>query len=244
MERIDKKGIERNRHGGLWIGLIFLLIGLGWLLRQVSFPFPHWIFGWEMILIIVGLVIGIKNKFRDAAWAIMILIGGIFLVRDIFPFLAFSNYFWPIALIVLGVFLIVRPRKRYWNRYPDPNAAYGEGNDPITAEDHLDFTAAFGGLKKNILTKNFRGGDVTCIFGGTELNFMQADIQGTVTLDVTQIFGGTKLIVPSNWDIKSDMTAIFGGIDDKRSPSPNVDHAKVLVVDGTSIFGGIEILSY
>ena len=60
----------------------------------------------------------------------------------------------------------------------------------------------------------------------------------------TQIFGGTKIIVPAHWEVKSDMTAIFGGIDDKRAPSPTVDHSKVLVLDGTSIFGGIELVSY
>jgi predicted membrane protein len=239
MERIDRK----HGHGALWLGIIFFFIGMGWLLRQMNFPFPHWLFGWEMILIVIGLVIGIRNKFRDAAWIILVLIGGVFLIRDIFPFLTFYKYFWPMALIALGLFLILRPwRKSGQNRFgQDQLSTTGELS---TSEDLLDYTAAFGGLKKNILSKNFRGGEVTCIFGGAELNFLQADIQGTVMLEVTQIFGGTKIIIPAHWEVKSEMTAIFGGIDDKRAVSANVDHSKVLVLDGTSIFGGIEIISY
>lgn len=37
-----------------------------------------------------------------------------------------------------------------------------------------------------------------------------------VTLEITTIFGGTKLIIPSNWEIKSEAVMIFGGIEDKR----------------------------
>ena len=81
--------------------------------------------------------------------------------------------------------------------------------------------------------------------GGTEINCSQAEITGRVKLDITQIFGGTKLIVPAHWTIKSTVTSIFGGFEDKRSPSGiNSDPGKVLVLDGTTIFGGIEIKSY
>jgi predicted membrane protein len=241
MERLDRK----QKHGALTIGIIFFFVGVGWLLRQMNFPFPDWLFSWEMILIIVGLVIGIKNNFRDAAWFILILIGSIFLIRDIFPFLTFYKYFWPVALIALGLFLILRPRRRSdYHQAGRENMSTGMTGEISDSSDLLDYTAAFGGIKKNILSKNFRGGEVTSIFGGSELNFLQADIQGTVMLEVTQIFGGTKIIVPAHWEVKSDMTAIFGGIDDKRATSPNVDHSKVLVLDGTSIFGGIELVSY
>ena len=81
--------------------------------------------------------------------------------------------------------------------------------------------------------------------GGTEVNLSQADIQGTITLDTTNIFGGTKLIVPASWEVKSEATAIFGGIEDKRDlHAIKPDPAKVLIIDGTCIFGGIEIRNY
>jgi predicted membrane protein len=80
------------------------------------------------------------------------------------------------------------------------------------------------------------------------LDFSQADIKdGEVAmLDITQMFGGVKLFVPANWVIKSDMTAILGGYDDKRSIAPtNFDGArKTLVIDGTCVFGGVEIKSF
>jgi predicted membrane protein len=94
------------------------------------------------------------------------------------------------------------------------------------------------------VSKNFRGGEIVNFFGGSEINLMQADINGRVHLEVVQVFGGTKIIVPSNWTVHSEMVAIFGGIEDKRPPQLNVAAEKVLVIQGTSIFGGIDIKSF
>jgi predicted membrane protein len=81
-------------------------------------------------------------------------------------------------------------------------------------------------------------------FGGSEINLMQADIKGRVKIEVVQVFGGTKIIVPANWIVQSEMLAIFGGIEDKRPPQLNTIPDKILIIEGTSIFGGIDIKSF
>ncbi len=86
----------------------------------------------------------------------------------------------------------------------------------LTGDDHLDAVSVFGGVKKTILSKDFKGGEIVNVFGGAELDFTQANINGQVVIDITQIFGGTKIIVPSHWMVISDMAAIFAGFDDKR----------------------------
>lgn len=112
-------------------------------------------------------------------------------------------------------------------------------------EDFLDSTCVFGGVRKVVLSKDFKGGDITNLCGGSEIDLTQADIKGTVRMDVTQVFGGTKIIVPAHWEVKSEMVAIFGGIEDKRRIQAGVaDPEKILLLEGTSIFGGIEIRSY
>jgi predicted membrane protein len=94
------------------------------------------------------------------------------------------------------------------------------------------------------VTKTFKGGDVTSIMGGTEIDLSQADFSGTIVLDVTQIMGGTKIIVPSNWEVRSEVTAIFAGFEDKRQQPTAINPDKVLRLQGTSIFGGIELRNY
>jgi hypothetical protein len=58
------------------------------------------------------------------------------------------------------------------------------------------------------------------------------------------VFGGTKLIVPPHWDVKTELVTIFGGIEDKRHIASKIDSSKVLIIQGTTVFGGIEINSY
>jgi hypothetical protein len=117
--------------------------------------------------------------------------------------------------------------------------------ETYSQDDIIDSTCIFSGTKKVILSKNFRGGDIVNVFGGSEIDLMQADINGTATLEVTAIFGGATLIVPSNWAIKSEAVTIFGGISDKRKFAALAEPAtKTLVLKGTMIFGGMEIKSY
>jgi predicted membrane protein len=120
----------------------------------------------------------------------------------------------------------------------------GPDSKSFSSEDYIDATTVLGGIHKNILSKNFKGGDITIFMGGAEINLSQADIQGTAALDITQIMGGTKLIVPSNWEVRSQLTSVFGNIEDKRQNIGNTDPQKVLIIDGTSVFGGIEIRNY
>ncbi|HUB60366.1 MAG TPA: LiaF domain-containing protein [Puia sp.] len=122
--------------------------------------------------------------------------------------------------------------------------ATGSGYSGYSAEDYIDSTAFFGGVHKKIVSKNFKGGDVVTIMGGTEIDLSQADFMGTVRLDVVQIMGATKIIVPAHWEVRTDVTAIFAGFEDKRQ-QPTVNNPdKVLLIDGTSLFGGIELKNF
>lgn len=110
------------------------------------------------------------------------------------------------------------------------------------SEDYIDSVSIFGQVKKNVITKNFRGGDIVNIMGGADVNLMKADIKNVAILEVVQIFGGTNIIVPAHWKVTPEMTAIFGGIEDKRDIyGINTDESKILIIRGSSIFGGITI---
>ena len=238
--------------GRIWTGVFLLLIGVAALTKSFLIPvLPEWLFTWQMLLILLGLFIGIRHNFRGGVWFMLMLLGGIFLLNEFYPGLIERRYIWPMALIVAGLFLIFKPRRKDWSWQEhepatDPSElSHSTTTSPNQPENLLDSTSIFGGIKKTIFSKNFQGGEIVNILGGAEINLSQADIQGVVTLELTQIFGGTMLIVPPHWDVKPEMAAILGGIDDKR-PVQNVtiDPTKVLLLKGTSIFGGIEIKSF
>lgn len=272
--------------GKVLAGIALLLIGAVLFLNQFdSFPFLNWVISLPMGLIVLGLYMGGKNNFRNSTWLIMVLIGAYFLLHRIIPAFDPWAFFWPVALITVGIFFILRRnnhKQDYWNKKdywdkkdwkrkweaskygfanPNPNPAepvvdYTVGatpNDPstppnpagFTGDEHLEAISIFGGVKKVIFSKNFQGGEIVNICGGSELDFTQADINGRIYIDVTQVFGGTKIIVPAHWMIVSDMASIFAGFDDKRiRTSAPLDNNKVLVLKGVSIFAGIDIRSY
>ena len=252
-ERWERRAERARRfqsgNGHIWVGVFLMIIGGVALLKAMLLPLPQWIFTWQMLLIALGFFIGVRHKFRNNVWFVLIIIGGIFLIRDFFPDVILPQFLWPLALITIGVFFVMRPKRKHYSGGHGLNLSTSTEGDPeaeqFSSEDLIDSTSVFGGIKKTILSKNFKGGDVTNILGGCELNLSQADIQGVARLDVTQIFGGTKIVIPSDWEVKTEMAAIFGGIEDKRPPShviPNVN--KKLIIEGTSIFGGIEIRNF
>jgi predicted membrane protein len=228
-----------------------LLVGIAALLKASLTDLPDWLFSGPTFLIALGLFIGLRHKFRGVAWFILVMIGGVTLFDHINPDFSLRRYIWPLALIAVGFFFIIRPRRRNWaHTYEKKNDGLHGTDTPMSEEtwseeDFVDSTSIFGGAKKIIISKNFKGGDLVNIFGGTDLDLTQADFTGTVVIELTTIFGGTKLIVPSNWSIKSEAVIIFGGIEDKRKMPAIAENAdKLLVLKGTVIFGGIDIKSY
>ena len=236
-----------HRKGSIWTGAFILIVGLAALLKASFKEIPNWVFDWPSFLIVFGLFIGIRHNFRGVAWFIMMIIGGVFLYERLNPDIEMRRYMWPLGLIIVGLFFIIRPKRGNWTHmHEKKNTDPGGMNQGIWSdEDFVDSTSIFGGAKKNIISKNFKGGDLVNIFGGTDLDLSQADFTGTAVIELTTIFGGTKLVIPSNWSIKSDAVIIFGGIEDKRKmPAVSENPDKVLVLKGTVIFGGIDIKSY
>jgi predicted membrane protein len=236
----------------IWTGLFLIVVGILLLANKMHAGIPDWIFTWPVLAIAIGILIGIQHRFRNFFWLIPLFWGSFALVDQQMPQLNLHNYTAPLVIILIGLFFIFRRNSRYpgnaqrreWkNQWRSMRHSYDINSS--TDGEWLDSTSVFGGAKKVIVSKNFKGGDITCFMGGAEIDLSQADIQGKVVMDATAIFGGIKIIVPPNWDIKIEITAVFGGIDDKRPVQlVHADPNKMLVLDGAAVFGGIEINSY
>ncbi|MBC7913429.1 MAG: hypothetical protein H7Y07_04830 [Pyrinomonadaceae bacterium] len=254
----------KNRKPGTgkkWVGIALLIFGAIMLLKSLGILVPNWIVSWPMVLIAIGVFTGRRHQFRNPSSYILIIIGVIFLVQKILPGTDFHNFIWPIAIIGVGMYLIIGKKKiTNWGNEVDEKPAdtlswdkrVNEDNEPIASsghsnDDYLDIVSIFGGVKKNIVSKNFQGGEIVTIMGGAEIILTQSDMKSVrIELEITQIFGGTKIVVPPHWKVSSDLVAIFGGIEDKRPLMSDqaLAEEKHLVIKGTSIFGGIDIRSF
>jgi len=111
--------------------------------------------------------------------------------------------------------------------------------------DRINESVIFSGVNRKLMTKNFQGGKATVIFGGLDLDLTQVDFTGVVTLDLEVGFGGVKLIIPPHWDVRTEVSNIAAGLEDKRMfREGGVDTNKVLILKGTLLFSGLEIKSF
>lgn len=111
--------------------------------------------------------------------------------------------------------------------------------------DRIHESVFFSGVNRKLMTKNFLGGKATVIFGGLDLDLTQVDFDGVVSLDLEVGFGGVKLIVPPHWDVRTEVSNIAAGLEDKRMfREGGVDTNKVLILEGTLLFSGLEIKSF
>lgn len=224
-------------------GVLLLLRSIGILPWEVS----RVLISWQMLLIVIGLFNVFSSQHKVSGY-ILLGIGGFFMIDKFYDFnIGFWQVFWPLVLIGIGVAVLLNYKKRQEGGY-----RFNHKGDKLAEEydedaDYIDEVTIFSGTEKTITSKKFRGGKITSIFGGSEINLMHADLsEGKNDIEIVAVFGGATLIVPADWDVKVDVTAVFGGFSDKRYKKPQIeqDTSKLLRIQGVVLFGGGEIKSY
>ena len=61
-----------------------------------------------------------------------------------------------------------------------------------------------------------------------------------VVINASSIFGGIDILAPSNVKVKTKSTSIFGGVENKSNTNGE-ENTHTIYVNGTAIFGGVEI---
>jgi predicted membrane protein len=235
--RHDHHHLGNNR---VIVGVILVLVGLFLVIRNTGF-FPdyldHVVFRWPMLLVVIGLVITIGSSGSKTSGIIIMAVGAFFLIPHIFheTFHAY-NLFWPSIFIIVGIIFIFT-RRRTWHSVSSSSA---------TSDDYIDYVNVFSGGERQIVSDNFKGGKITAVFGGSEIDLTKAKLApGRSELEIACVFGGTTIIVPDDWYITIEVTPVLGGFGDSRklSPGRTVDPSKQLVIKGAVVFGGGEVKS-
>lgn len=156
---------------------------------------------------------------------IIIIIVGLSILFS-FPFL---NILFAILLVWIGT----RMMGKSWK--------FSDYKERIkVAEDELDKVFIFSPINKRIVSDNFTGGKVICIFSGGVIDFSDVKTDSKeIDLEIINIFAGLKLIIPKTWKINSVETNIVGGVENETKGEGKV----VVNLKGSSIFGGIKIVN-
>lgn len=137
---------------------------------------------------------------------------------------------WPLILVVIGGSLVVGALRR--QRGPD-------GSEE--ASSRLNAFALWSGAGRKVVTQDFRGGDVTAIMGGHDLDLRSAGMAGdTAVIDLFVWWGGVDLRVPDNWVVTCEALPVMGGVDD-LTKAPAGEVRGHLILRGLIVMGGVEV---
>jgi predicted membrane protein len=203
---------------------------------------------WPLILIVIGLLHLFHHRriFDFASW-LLIGLGVIFLLttNDIIDKHEIWKY-WPILLVILGISIVFNRGRvfapRYYGKIDLKKGEVKEGDESrATSDDRIDESTMFGSISKRVTTKSFKGGSISVIFGGAEIDLRSAQLaeEGAV-LDISTIFGGVDIRIPESWMVQTRSSAVLGGVDAKYS-NTEVNIGKRLVINASAIFGGVDI---
>jgi len=211
------------------MGFAFLLDNLGWIDIDYKFQF------WPMILLIAGLL-KISQARSDRSTLVgagLLLVGGIFMLQGFGWFYISWHVVAPVLIIAAGLAVVFKSSRK-------PGAV---GADGVITEDGsgdwVNATAILGGYKRRITSPGFRGGEISAMFGGCDLDLREADLASEAVLTTFALCGGITVKVPVDWTVEMDGTPILGGFDEKTAMPK--DRSKRLIVRGYAIMGGVEI---
>ncbi|MFN3872284.1 MAG: LiaF transmembrane domain-containing protein [Ignavibacterium sp.] len=233
MEDINNKFDRR-----MWLGGAFIVLGFLFFLNSmdiIDFSISRIIFSWPFFFLVIGVFITLNTN-KKLLGGILSGLGAIFLIPRIFPDVDYNGTIvFAILFIALGLYIILNKKETEKIKFDQER------------KDILEDVSIFGGGSKFITSENFKGGNITAVFGGSEINLKGCKLaEGTNVIDVLCVFGGTTLIVPQDWNIILNVTPIFGGFSNKLIKDPNAipDTSKTLIIKGLVVFGGGEIKSY
>jgi|JI9StandDraft_2_1071091.scaffolds.fasta_scaffold12503_2 predicted membrane protein len=225
-----------NPQQRLLLGVFIIVIGALALLDNLRlFNTRDILQFWPTIFILVGAL-----KLSQANSRSGYLIGGGLITAGVvitLNRLGIINFrmrdWWPLFLIGAGLVVIFKDKSSKIANMLKPSST------PITSDSSVDIVALMSGNQGNVASSDFRGGSITAIMGGVELDLRNASIQTEAVLNLTAFWGGIVLKIPSDWTVVNNGMAFLGGIEDSSVPGMNA--GKRLVITGMAVMGGVEI---
>lgn len=219
----------------LW-GLAFIVVGVIIALNTMGIANINIFFnGWWTLFIIVPCFIGLFKNREKTGDIIGLIIGVVLLLscQDILEFNTIWKLLFPSILIVIGLSFIFK------------DAFNGKVSKEIkklnsNKKSDLECAATFSSENINFNDEEFKGIDLTSVFGSIKCDLTKSIIKSDVIINAEAIFGGIEIIVPKNVEVKVKSTSIFGGTTNKTSNNSG-KNSHVIYVNSTCLFGGIEI---
>lgn len=220
-------------------GFIIIAVGVLFMLDNMDILYAGDVLRfWPAALVLYGAARIAQSRSGSGqlfGW-ILVGVGGLMLL-DKLQFIDFRLHdWWPLILIAVGINYL----RGSW-RHKKTIASHPFTDTATDGDNYIRNTAFMSGVKRIITSKDFRGGEISTLMGGCEIDLREAEIQGDqASIDINVIMGGVELRVPMGWTVVVEVTPIMGGVEDRSYPQKE-GTTKRLVLTGSIIMGGVEI---
>ncbi|HZL10459.1 MAG TPA: DUF5668 domain-containing protein [Prolixibacteraceae bacterium] len=237
---MERRGSDKR----LYFGIILIFLGVVLILERLNLipeSMSDLLISWQMLLVGIGVLSLIGGN--RTAGTILIVIGGFFMIPELITIPhEIRRIYWPLILVAIGASIVLRHRDSHKiTPAEDPILNTPNDNSINTFDDFV----IFGGREIFINSQALAGGKATSIFGGIEFDLRKASLRpGGAVIDCISVFGGCGFKIPMDWNVRNEVTTIFGAFTDKRGDTYSdryYDPSKTLVIKGISMFGGIEV---
>src|SRR5699024_2023757 len=216
-----------------WIGLLIVLLGLGFLLQAADV----WQFsrilsqGWPLILIFIGLLQLKDRQTTNYTSGFFLILLGILFFASQWTDINLYKFICPLIIIFVGFSLLFA------------RSHHSKHDKTVSTENAIEFFNILGTSDIEPHTNTFEGGTVTTILGESIVDLREVVIQDhTSHLDLTVVFGSIQVTIPKDVRVKVNGSPIMGSIENKIRKSIQRDlELPQLEINCTTIFGSVEL---
>ena len=213
--------------GRIYFGLLIVVVGVLLLLDNggvldAGDVFADW---WPAAIIAAGVLMILSNPGHWGAGLIVTAAGVAFLLGTL-DLADVSDFLWP-ALIIFAGLLVMFGR--------------GMRSKKVDSGDTVSSFNMFSGSELSSHSKQFKGGSLSAVFGGAELDLRDALPAPDSQIDVFTAFGAVEVKVPPGWQVTLRGMPLFGGFDNATSKESLPPDAPSLLINATALFGGVEV---
>jgi predicted membrane protein len=240
-ERWDRGHPFGHRHHRRGHGVIPGLVIIAWggllLLREQGVLDPRLkaFDFWPLVVVGLGLSIALRRRHLGGVLVgLAVTLLGAALLAQRLGYAVGVARLWPVLIIAAGVGVL-------WNGVFHRHAPR-PANEQVSGAD-LQRTVTMGDLALAVDSQQFRGGSLSVTMGELRADLRRAAIAGDdAVLDLSMTMGNIELIVPSNWQVVSDVAPFMGVVEDKTEPRPDAAGVqKRLVLRGKITMGAVTV---
>ena len=226
-----------KKFGNILWGIVFIAIGLIIGAKVLGFiNFDLFFDGWWTLFIIIPCFIGLFTDSSKVGSLIGLLIGTLLLLaaKKIINFDIIWKLALPGILIIIGLSIIFK------------DTVGGKVSDEIKKlnknmpKGENEYCATFSGQDLRFDGEEFKGANLSAVFGGIKCDLRNAIINQDVVINASGIFGGVDILVPSNVKVKIKSSSAFGGVSNKSNTVPS-ENSPTIYINGSGVFGGVEV---